>query len=33
MAQSGSENFKCVCYRGEGSCDPQQRKLCSRLAH
>lgn len=33
MAQSGSKNFKCVCYRREESCDPQQRKLCSRRAH
>lgn len=33
MAQSGSKNFKCVYYGREESCDPQQRKLCSRLAH
>lgn len=33
MAQSGSKNFKCVYFGGEESCDPQQRKLCSRRAH
>lgn len=32
MAQSGSENFKCVCYGREESCDPKQRQLGSRLA-
>lgn len=31
MAQSGSENFKCVCYGREESCDPKQSKLCSKL--
>lgn len=31
MAQSGSENFKCVCYGREESRDPQQRQLGSRL--